>query len=251
MINAADDDIPSTDKESHRQYADAIVSDECPVISSSSSETVLEVPAVPRAKQDAAEPNLMVLVILVQGGLLGLALILAWLLQLYDTSQPLSEWLSWPWLSGTWLGLVAALPLFFVAIKLSQAQFAWSRNFSTRTEELLRTIFKDVSVPGLIWISICAGVSEEMLFRWSLQGGMAAWFNFPGGAFLALTIASVIFGVLHWIDRIYALLATAAGFYMGMLMLATGTVVVPMVAHAAYDFMILYWLLRIKRPDQQ
>jgi uncharacterized protein len=50
--------------------------------------------------------------------------------------------------------------------------------------------------------------------------------------------------VCHWITRTYALLAALVGLYLGGLWLWTGNLLVPIVAHALYDFVALIWILR-------
>ena len=198
------------------------------------------------APNKSVRPSILWLTALVEGGLLVLALVLGGILSFHDPRQPLSEISNWPWLSATVFGTISAVPALMLAIGLSKMRWNWSRSFSTKVERLVVPLFAGISVPGLAWISICAGVGEEMLFRWCLQGGLDSLFDFPGGWLIALIIASTVFGILHWVDRTYAILATLAGLYFGALMLVSGTVLVPIIAHAIYDFVVLLWLTRIR-----
>ncbi len=198
------------------------------------------------APNKSACPSILWLTALVEGGLLVLALVLGGILSFHDPRQPLAEILDWPWLSATVFGTMAAIPALILAMGLPKMRWNWSRSFSTKVERLVIPLFAGISVPGLAWISICAGVGEEMLFRWCLQGGLESLFTFPGGWLIALIVASIVFGILHWVDRTYAILATLAGLYFGALMLASGTVLVPIIAHAIYDFVVLLWLTRIR-----
>ena len=45
-------------------------------------------------------------------------------------------------------------------------------------------------------------------------------------------------------DLYYAVLAVLAGVYFGLLLMLTGSLWTPIVAHAAYDFIALVYLLR-------
>ena len=60
----------------------------------------------------------------------------------------------------------------------------------------------------------------------------------------ALAIASVLFGVCHWLNTTYAILAMLAGLYFGLLLVLTGNLWTPIMAHAAYDFIALLYLVR-------
>ena len=60
----------------------------------------------------------------------------------------------------------------------------------------------------------------------------------------ALALASVLFGVLHAMTVVYAVLAVLAGLYLGWLWQATGNLLVPVVCHALSDFLVLLVLLR-------
>ena len=61
---------------------------------------------------------------------------------------------------------------------------------------------------------------------------------------LALTIASVVFGVMHSITVTYAILAGLVGFYLGWVWLVHGNLLVIIVAHSFYDFFALVYLTR-------
>jgi membrane protease YdiL (CAAX protease family) len=62
-----------------------------------------------------------------------------------------------------------------------------------------------------------------------------------------LLVASLIFGACHWITPAYAAVASLIGFYLGWLLLATGNLWTPIVAHAFYDFLALVYLVKCKR----
>jgi len=65
---------------------------------------------------------------------------------------------------------------------------------------------------------------------------------------LGLVFASALFGLAHAITSTYAILAGLIGAYLGWLWLATDNLLTPTVAHAAYDLVALWYLLRAARP---
>jgi uncharacterized protein len=66
----------------------------------------------------------------------------------------------------------------------------------------------------------------------------------PLAAAVALTAA--LFGVAHWVTPTYALLAGLVGAYLGLVLLLSGNLLVPIVAHALYDVVALALLVRLK-----
>jgi membrane protease YdiL (CAAX protease family) len=52
-----------------------------------------------------------------------------------------------------------------------------------------------------------------------------------------------VFGLAHPISTTYAVLASLIGIYLGFLFVATDNLLVPIVTHAAYDFLALVYLL--------
>jgi len=106
-------------------------------------------------------------------------------------------------------------------------------------------LFAGCSPWQLAVLSLLAGVSEEALFRGVVQGWLM---RVSGSTVLGLVFASALFGLAHAITSTYAILAGLIGAYLGWLWLATDNLLTPTVAHAAYDFVALWYLLRAARP---
>jgi hypothetical protein len=104
-------------------------------------------------------------------------------------------------------------------------------------------MFGGASVAQLAAVAIAAGFGEELLFRGLVQAGISDFL----GVTIGLAVASVLFGVCHWLNTTYAILAMLAGAYFGLLLVATGNILTPIVAHAAYDFLALSYLVRPER----
>jgi membrane protease YdiL (CAAX protease family) len=95
-----------------------------------------------------------------------------------------------------------------------------------------------------VLLSLVAGVGEEVLFRGVIQAGLAE--RVP--AWVAVGVASLLFGAAHWLTASYAVLAALIGVYLGVLFLVTDNLLVPAVTHALYDIAALSILVRLT-PD--
>ena len=93
-------------------------------------------------------------------------------------------------------------------------------------------------------ISLFAGAGEEMLFRGLIQAGLDEWMTGPAGAWIALAVASLLFGLAHMVSATYAVVAALIGAYLGALLIATDNLLAPIVAHGLYDFVALIYLVR-------
>jgi uncharacterized protein len=174
------------------------------------------------------------LAVVVEGGLVLLALLLGWL---FD-KRPLSR-LNLD-LAGVGWGLLAALPLlaaFFVMNRWPIGPLAGLKKFSETT---VRPMMRPLTKIDLLGISCLAGLGEEMVFRGLAQDLLAG--QIPVG--WAIAAASLLFGLVHAITPTYFVLAALAGVYLGWVYAATGDIAAPIVAHAAYDFVALLVLVR-------
>ncbi len=114
-------------------------------------------------------------------------------------------------------------------------------------EDKVAPLFADCSVAGLAVISILAGVGEETLFRGVLQSAVAS--NI--GVVPALLVVSTLFGLVHPVTAVYAVMAGLIGLYLGVLTIWSGTLVPAMTAHALYDFVALTYLERRGRLQME
>lgn len=93
----------------------------------------------------------------------------------------------------------------------------------------------------LTLISVCAGISEEALFRGAIQGSLADHV----GLGVALIMASLLFGAFHLITWTYAIIAAFIGAYLGLLWIWTGNLLAPIVTHAVYDIAALVYFFNV------
>lgn len=182
--------------------------------------------------------------VLMEGGLGLLAVALGWLVGMNPLDLVAGDWWAILW------GCLAALPL-VAALALSEHLPFWPfDDVAEVVERLIRPVFATLSVVELAVISALAGIGEELLFRGLLQEGLARWIGTPVGVWIALLAASLLFGLLHPMNTAYMALAALMGLALGGLWIATGNLLVPIVTHAAYDFMGLLWLVKWEGPQE-
>jgi len=143
-------------------------------------------------------------------------------------------------------GLLATIPMLGLLVIVETVTWGPLLRFRKTVEELIPSLFSRTSVLELALISLAAGIGEEMLFRGFLQTAMQQWLDYPEGKWIALGAASLVFGVCHWLTPTYAVFATLIGLYLGALLISSETLVVPIVAHALYDFIALVYLVKWK-----
>ena len=175
-----------------------------------------------------------------EAALLAVAALVAW-----PAGIPLLADLHWS-ARDLALGLAATLPMFAVPWWATHSRLAAAQRVRHLLERRLLGFFRGWSRGDLLLVSIVAGVSEEVLFRAVVQGGLAELV----GAWPALLAAGLLFGAAHPITALYAALAAAIGVYLGAIWVIGGNLLVPIVAHAAYDAAVLLWLLDRRDRDR-
>jgi uncharacterized protein len=98
---------------------------------------------------------------------------------------------------------------------------------------IVRPLFEHVRIWHILVVSALAGLSEELLFRGVLQ------------PLIGLPAASLVFGAVHVGGRGfvgYGIWAACIGALFGWLMVGTGGLLAPIVAHAVYDALALAYV---------
>lgn len=188
--------------------------------------------------------QLMATAVGMEGGLGVVAIALGWVLGFNPLELVVADWWAMLW------GCLAALPIVGALLATERLPFWPFSDVANVVDRLIRPLFAGSTILELAVISALAGIGEELMFRGLIQEGLARWIGGAMGAWIALPAASILFGLLHPMNWAYVVLAAMIGLFLGGLWIATGNLLVPIVAHGLYDFFALVWLVRIEKPPQ-
>ncbi|MCY2992878.1 MAG: CPBP family intramembrane metalloprotease [Planctomycetota bacterium] len=158
--------------------------------------------------------------------------------------------ITWSWEAGpdqaaaALAGAAAALPMLLGLALVERYPLGPLQELKDFMDRCVVPLFRQTSVWQLALIASVAGVGEELFFRGLLQHALTEQIGAPYGVWIGLVAASTVFGVCHWLTHTYAVLAGLIGVYLGALLLLTGNVLAPIVAHGLYDFVALVYLVR-------
>lgn len=144
-------------------------------------------------------------------------------------------------------GIVGTLPLFLMFLALEQLRHP---SVTKIREFLLKTLGPGLSRyhwTDLLVLAAIAGLSEELLFRGVLQ----PWLESAWGRTAGLIGSNLIFGMVHAVTPLYALLAALVGLYLGLALDYGGerNLLTPVIIHALYDFLAFAALMQAYRAS--
>lgn len=189
--------------------------------------------------------NMTALAVAFEGGLGLAALLLGWLLDFWPVPGVELDGIIWSdhWPALLW-GLAATGPMLAGFWLIDRFPWGPLGDLQRDVERLVVPLFRHCSILELALIAAAAGIGEELLFRGLLQHGLSVWLAPPWGVWTALVVASCVFGCFHVLSATYAVLAALIGLYLGVLLIFSGSLLAPAVAHGLYDFIALVYLLR-------
>lgn len=139
-------------------------------------------------------------------------------------------------------GILGTLPLFLLFLAFEQT--------SLESVQTIRKLLLDTLCPSLYqhhWVdllilSAIAGLGEELLFRGALQPWLERAWGFEAG----LIASSLVFGLVHAVTPLYAVLATLIGIYLGLSLDYGGSrnLLTPVIIHGLYDFLVFLALIK-------
>lgn len=173
----------------------------------------------------------------IQLGIVVLAVVLGWVfgLDLLGRIEFSVAALNW--------SVLGTLPLLLGGWWLSGSSWEWMRELKRLVQEMVALLFRDAPPGTVFLVAVLAGLGEELLFRGVVQGGLDGLIG-PWGALLA---ASLLFGAMHALTRAYFVVATIMGLYLGLIYLWTGNMLIPILIHFLYDWVILRYYLAADR----
>ena len=135
-------------------------------------------------------------------------------------------------------GLLLAIALIGLSAGLAKA-FPRYAEWLIRSQARNYSFLKNrISIGAIIFISLCAGIGEEALFRGGLQTLLGVYLPLP----LALALASALFALIHFAQPLNSALIFVIGCLFGFVYWQTESLLTVMVAHAVYDVYALWAL---------
>ena len=144
-------------------------------------------------------------------------------------------------------GVIGTMPLFLMFLALEKIQ--------GESVVKIKNLLLNTLGPGLhryhwtdlLILASIAGVSEELLFRGVIQ----PWIENSWGATAGLIASNILFGLVHAVTPLYAVLAMLVGIYLGLSLTYGGetNLLVRIIIHGFYDFLAFVVLMRIYRSS--
>lgn len=137
---------------------------------------------------------------------------------------------------------VAPLVLLAVALDWVEEQVPALKDVTKATQRSVLALmggrFKPLfAIMVSVVLGTIAGFGEEMLFRGVFQYEVASQFGIVAG----VAISSLVFGLLHAVTPLYAVLATLASIYFGSIYVLTENLAIAITCHAVYDIGALFY----------
>jgi len=187
--------------------------------------------------------RLVVVGIIFEGGLVFVAIVLAWILGL---PQP-AQYISLDAMAIGW-GIIASVPMLLMMLLMVHTRLAVFANALRVIEEQILPVVRRWTIWEMAILSILAGIGEELLIRGVVQVALGGQDESWVGITTGVLGSGFVFGLLHLLNVTYAMIAAAYGVYLGSVWLVSDNLLVPILAHAVYDFFAMLYLGRIHKP---
>jgi len=177
--------------------------------------------------------------IVFEGGLAVLALVIG-----YFCSFSPAKTLSWSF-QAVVLGFAATIPMLVMFVFLDRAKSLPLLRIQQLVRMFIFTFFRKCSAAQIFLICVLAGIGEELFFRGLMQDGITHGLgNTFFGLVCGIVISSFFFGIAHLVTPTYGVIAFFMSLYFAALFLLSGNILVPMIAHALYDYCVIRFILQ-------
>ena len=146
-------------------------------------------------------------------------------------------------------GVIGTVPLFLLFLTMEQIQLESVVKIRSLLLETLGPGLHRYHWTDLLVLAAIAGISEEILFRGVIQ----PWMESSWGMTAGLIGSNIIFGLVHAVTPLYAVLAALVGIYLGLSLDYGGdrNLLTPMIIHGLYDFLAFVTLMRAYRASHK
>jgi membrane protease YdiL (CAAX protease family) len=144
-------------------------------------------------------------------------------------------------------GVIGTIPLFLLYLLLEQLTAESVVTIRKFLLETLGSALHRYHWADLFVLAAIAGISEEILFRGVIQ----PWMESSWGLTEGLIGSSILFGLVHAITPLYAVLAALVSIYLGVSLDYGGerNLLTPIIIHGLYDFLAFLALMRSYREN--
>ncbi len=176
-----------------------------------------------------------------EGALIFIAVIIGWLTEI----NPF--WDFYFSEAAIFYGIIGTFPLLVLFLISEHLPFKSFQKIKYLLQESLAKDLQHYPWTDLFILAAIAGISEEILFRGALQ----PWLEQSLGLNEGLIVSSLIFGLIHAITPLYAILATLISLYLGLALDygESRNLLTPIIIHALYDFFAFIVLIRNYRKN--
>ncbi len=144
-------------------------------------------------------------------------------------------------------GIVGTIPLFVFFMALYQIQIDSFQEVKRALLDTLAPNMVRLHWTDLFILAAIAGITEEVLFRGTIQPWLESSWGMTGG----LIASNVIFGLVHAVTPMYAVLAALVGMFLGLSMDYGGdrNLLTPIIIHGLYDFLAFLVIVQTYRRE--
>ena len=189
----------------------------------------------PAESEKNAAPDVLFATVTVEGSVLLIALAIGW----YRGESPW-KFVRWEASAVLW-AMLATVPPVLLGWLMLRFPVGPLRSLRTLSRKLVSEVFTGSQLWQLAFVSLWAGVAEELLFRGVVQQLAEERF----GLLTGLLVGSVLFGIAHPLSALYFVFTALMGAYLGWIWIVSDyNLLVPMIVHALYDFLLLALMVR-------
>lgn len=147
--------------------------------------------------------------------------------------------------TAVFYGILGTLPLYLMYMGMEYINTPSVRKIRQVLIETIGSSLHKRNWADLFVLAAIAGISEEILFRGVIQ----PWMENSWGMATGLILSSILFGLIHAVTPLYAILATIISLYLGLSLDYGGerNLLTPIVIHGFYDFLAFIAIIKTYR----